>query len=145
MTSEPARADLAGAGSPPGAVILVVDDDPGVRDTLSSLLRADGFQVRLAANGDEALAMVDCCRDIALVLTDIVMPEREGLETIRALRTRVDCPRIVAMSGYDVGPYLEIAHLLGADATLAKPVTTDTLRSALAEARLSRGSANLDR
>jgi len=103
--------------------ILVVDDDTQVLDVMSEMLRLEGHSVSVAENGQQA---VDQMRDAQfdLVITDLIMPEKEGLETIADIRkTRSDLPIIAISGGGRVGPmdYLETARFIGADATLAKP------------------------
>jgi DNA-binding NarL/FixJ family response regulator len=70
---------------------------------------------------------------VDLVITDLVMPEQEGIETIRALRKEAPGVRIVAMSGAFGGQYLKTAQLLGADAVLAKPVGSELLLAKVAQ------------
>ena len=103
--------------------ILVVDDDAAVLEVVSEMLRLEGHEVTVAENG------VDAVREVAehsydLVITDLIMPEKEGLETIADIRRNVDNMPIIAISGGGrAGPsdYLETARFIGADATLAKP------------------------
>jgi len=105
----------------PWGRILVVDDEPGVRHVLRSLLEAAGYEVVEAAHGGEALTLVRA-GGIDLVLTDLVMPEQEGIETIRALRLESPEVRVIAMSGAFGGDFLRIAGLVGAHATIPKPL-----------------------
>jgi CheY-like chemotaxis protein len=109
-------------GSPrPWGRILVVDDEPGVRQVVRSLLENAGYAVAEAAHGGDAMAQVRA-GGIDLVLTDLVMPEQEGVETIRALRLESPDMPIIAMSGAFGGDFLRIAGLVGAHATVSKPV-----------------------
>lgn len=116
--------------------ILVVDDEPGLLRLLTRMLESQGHVVVTAPDGVEALALVkDSAFDI--VLTDIVMPEMEGVELIRKLRSGPASPKIVAMSGGGIVAgfdYLEAAARLGADSTLSKPFTEAELTAALARA-----------
>ena len=100
--------------------ILVVDDDEQIRSFVASLLEAEGYTVVQAANGREAQAR---CGETAfdLLITDLVMPEQEGLETIHAIRGRQPSLPIMAISGAFGGAYLELARKLGASAVLHKP------------------------
>jgi CheY-like chemotaxis protein len=102
------------------ARILVIDDDEQVLSLLASLLRRHGFEVVQANDGLTALRLLEST-PVDLVITDVVMPRMEGLETIRHLRAAGQT-RIIAMSGSgsDSG-YLDYAEKLGADATFAKP------------------------
>jgi CheY-like chemotaxis protein len=89
--------------------------------------------VVVARDGGEALKKIRE-RRFDLMLTDLVMPEREGLETIRTLRKERPDLKIVAVSGAFGGTFLDVAQLLGADATLLKPVSPDQLLAAVREA-----------
>ena len=106
--------------------ILLVDDEASVRGLLRKILESAGFNVVEAANGHEAIARVRQ-NPIDLILTDLVMPEKEGLEVIRELRRSHRNLRIVAMSGALGGRYLKSAAMLGAQATIRKPVAPDEL------------------
>ena len=106
--------------------VLVVDDDPSVRRLLATVLQEDGFDVLEASNGKEALGIVDKGR-IDILLTDLVMPEKEGLETIRELKRLHPQLKSIAMSGAFGGRFLEVAKLFGARATIAKPIMPSQL------------------
>lgn len=106
--------------------VLVVDDDPGVRDVIRSMLEASGYSVLLAENGKEAMRVLKT-EQADLILTDLVMPEQEGIETIKALRRVYPDIKVIAMSGAFGGDYLRIAAYLGAHATLAKPIQMEAL------------------
>lgn len=114
-----------------------MEDDEGVRDILKKALVSFGYEVEEAANG--ILAMAAYRRQPCdLVITDLVMPEKDGLETIRELRRDNPAVKIVAMSGggRTLGPgqlYLETAQLFGAYRVLAKPFTTAALLKAVSE------------
>lgn len=104
--------------------ILIIDDDDLVRVTLSRILRAADYEVIEASNGDEGLRKHQG-GNVDLVITDILMPEKEGLETIRELRLADSEARIIAISGGDRSGnqmFLEMAEKLGADGVLAKPI-----------------------
>jgi two-component system, cell cycle sensor histidine kinase and response regulator CckA len=111
--------------------ILVADDDAQIRAVLGRFLTRDGFNVLLAADGREALELFARTPGIAVAVIDLVMPNREGIETIQEIRRQ--CPRvkIVAMSGAFNGDFLPAARLLGADATVAKPVQLTVFRDTL--------------
>jgi CheY-like chemotaxis protein len=120
------------------ARILVVDDEESVRASIAALLREGGHSVTLAEDGEDACLKFQPYR-YDLVITDIVMPRREGIETMRELRRHEPTIRILAMSGSgyaDQGFYLKAALALGADATLQKPFSDrellDTVGDALA-------------
>ncbi len=99
--------------------ILVVDDDKTTRHLLRLMLEHAGFKVVMAANGRQALKSFQE-REIAAVVTDIMMPSMDGLRLIRELLAFQPGAPIVAISGADVR--LEIARQLGAKAVLRKPV-----------------------
>jgi len=111
------------------AKILLVDDDVLVRDSLHFALTHAGHDVTTAGNGDEGLAAI-ARETFDLVILDMLMPEREGIETIREIRkTRKDLP-VLAMSGGDKtgwSDFLRMATVLGANDTLAKPFTATQL------------------
>ena len=116
--------------------ILVVDDDEQVRRLASAYLSAAGHEVRQASHGKEALSVLDEWPP-DLLLTDIVMPEMEGLQLIRLVRRLHPAVRIIAMSGGAVenaGLYLKTAGRFGADAMLNKPFRLADLLRAVAEA-----------
>ena len=108
-------------------LVLLVDDEPSVRLITQKTLEAFGYRVVVASNGAEAVAIyTDRRDDIALVLTDMMMPVMDGASTIRALRTMKPDVRIVATSGLmnhvtGTGAGLAVTHFL------AKPYTADTL------------------
>ena len=104
--------------------ILVVDDDALVREMLARILVAANHEVTKAADGNEGLHLFDGGA-FDLVITDILMPEMEGIETIQELRRRNRETKIIAISGGDRSGnkmYLAMAEKLGADGVLAKPI-----------------------
>ena len=111
------------------ASVLVIDDDAGIRRMVLRILAAAGHQVFEAEDGREGLQRLLEYKP-AVVVTDIVMPEQEGIETIRSIRTIAPETRIIAISGggstgKDI--YLMLAKGLGADITLAKPFRASEL------------------
>ncbi len=115
------------------ARILFIDDDEPLRKSLCGLLTKSGFEVREADNGRTALNLLRE-QPVDLVITDMVMPEVEGVEIIQTLRRTHPTVKIIAMSGGDQGSadcYLKMARLLGADAVLAKPFNSDELLAAV--------------
>jgi len=107
--------------------ILVIDDEAGIRDVLSLLLTDEGYEVRTAADGAEGMRLADEFGP-HLVITDLVMPGQEGIETIARLRKASKDVRIVAISGFasQGHDYLRTAKVIGASATVAKPIDYDT-------------------
>jgi len=115
------------------ADILVIDDNDELRGTLREILEGGGYEVHEARNGREGVA---CCQaqPIDLVITDLLMPEQEGLETIQQLRTLTPPPKIIAISGGGhTGrlQFLGAAAVLGANRTLAKPIRMRDLLTAV--------------
>ena len=113
------------------AEILLIDDDSGYRYILAEVLTGEGHQVREANDGAEGLAR---CREHlpALVVTDIVMAPKDGIEMIRELRQMAPNIPILAVSGAaHADCYLNAVTLLGADAVLAKPFSFDALVGAV--------------
>ena len=113
--------------------ILVIDDDDDLRDTLRAILERAGYTVHEARNGREGCA---CCQaqPIALVITDLLMPEQEGMETIPQLLAMDPPPKIIAMSGgglFRGQDLLHIATVLGAEHTLHKPIRARELLTAV--------------
>ena len=106
--------------------VLVVDDDAAVRRFLHRALEAAGFDVREAVDGRQAVAAVRSDRFSAIVL-DLVMPEQEGIETIRILRSDFPAIPILAISGAYGGTYLPLAKPLGAHSVMMKPIEPDAL------------------
>jgi len=106
------------------AKVLIVDDDAQVRCFLAKLLEIEGYQVLQASNGKEAQ---ERCREtrIDLLITDLVMPEQEGLETIHSIRRNRPHVPVIAISGAFGGTYLELAKKLGADSVFRKPFDPD--------------------
>jgi PAS domain S-box-containing protein len=119
---------------PPARVtrILVADDEAGVRGFLRQVLEQDGYEVIEAADGKQALQQARA-DPVDLVITDLVMPKQEGIETIRALRKEMPRIGIIAITGKFEGPYLKMIQMLGADAVLTKPVSSELLLAKVAE------------
>jgi CheY-like chemotaxis protein len=117
------------------STILVIEDDPGVRRVLQHTLEYAGHAVRAVDNGRDALRAVNE-NEPDLVVTDIVMPDSDGLEVIRILTSDHPRVRIIAISGGGMihrTTYLDLAHLLGAHLTLQKPVLPSDLIFAVSE------------
>jgi CheY-like chemotaxis protein len=103
--------------------ILVIDDDSLVRDTLLRILERKGYRVLLASDGRHGVQMFRR-EQPDLVITDIIMPEKEGLETIREIRGECSDAKIIAISGgARIGnmDFLEMAGKLGASEIIPKP------------------------
>jgi len=111
------------------ARILIIEDDSAMRELMEETLKATGHEVFLAANGKQGLKLHHA-EPVELVITDIYMPEMEGLEFITRLRQRSNVP-IIAVSGNSNVEALEKAMKLGAMRTLAKPFQPAQLRAAV--------------
>ncbi|MGD1030922.1 MAG: response regulator [Opitutaceae bacterium] len=113
--------------------ILVVEDNAGVRNTTRLLLEASGYAVSVASGGVEAIRMLRR-GPVDLVITDLLMPDMDGIELINALHKDFAGIRVVAMSGggvLDAEFYLTMAKRLRADSLLKKPFTRDELLMAI--------------
>lgn len=109
--------------------ILVIDDESALREILSRVLSDAGHHVVGAADGKEASKALSSM-DFDLVLTDVIMPEKDGMQVISELRKKFPAVRIIAMSGgghVSRDQYLKIAKGLGAHAVLEKPFSNAQL------------------
>lgn len=106
--------------------VLLVDDDAEILSLMRGILSDAGYEVRTATDGNEALEAAQQ-RPPQLVLMDLVMPGKEGLETIGPMRKLHAALPIIAMSGGFGGHFLHVARLLGARTTLQKPVPKGVL------------------
>lgn len=107
----------------PHTDVLLVDDEPDVRRLLRETLERAGYRVECAVDGVDAAVALDRCKP-RLVISDLVMPNRDGLTLIRDIRARNIDVKIVAISGGSRaghGPDLASALDAGADAVLTKP------------------------
>src|SRR5688572_12189200 len=115
------------------ARILLIDDDEPFRGMLRMMLTQLGHEVREARDGKEGIASY--VREGAdLVITDIVMPEKEGLETIMELRRKHGAKKIIAMSGgghMAPSDYLRIARQMGATRIIEKPFASESIIAAV--------------
>jgi len=121
------------------AKILVIEDDHSFRGVLVEMLRKAGYEVSEAEDGNQAISVCEAALP-DVVLTDIIMPDKEGLETIQELLKLNPDLRIVAMSGggrFGPDSYLPLAKKLGAKACLQKPFMRsellETIRRVLEE------------
>ncbi len=116
--------------------ILLIDDDPNVLDALSITLEEDGYSVAIAQDANLGLRLVEE-HAFDLVITDIIMPGKEGLETILELKRNQPELNVVAMSGggrLSSTPYLNMASALGVKSTLAKPFSASELLATVEKA-----------
>ena len=114
--------------------LLVVDDNEDMRQTMKRLLERLGYEVEIAANGAHALEMQPRVAADVLI-TDIFMPDTDGLETINLFKAAFPHVKIIAMSGGGASlreaDYLSTASVVGADAVLRKPFSKESLLEAL--------------
>lgn len=113
--------------------ILIIDDDHHILLMVKKMLERAGFEVDLASNGNEGLELFQKMQ-ADLVITDIIMPEKEGLETIREMKRLRSDLKIIAMSGggkISADNYLETAKIFGANLVLEKPFSQKTMIDAV--------------
>ena len=122
--------------------VLVVDDEPAVRDALRRALGLRGYQVELAAHGREALEAV-AMRDPDVVVLDIGMPELDGLEVCRILRSQGDRTPVLMLTAREAVSDRVEGLEAGADDYLVKPFALDELVARL-RALLRRGGVETD-
>jgi CheY-like chemotaxis protein len=118
------------------ARILLIDDDDAVRTMLRLTLNEFGHQVTEARDGAEGLKLLRNA-GTDLVITDILMPEKEGFEVMLELRATHPSLKIIAISGggrmISAKDYLAVAKAFGASKTLAKPFSNEALLAAIGE------------
>jgi DNA-binding NtrC family response regulator len=111
--------------------ILIVDDDAQIRKLITAILKREGYDVITAANGRLALqALASQVAD--LVITDLIMPEKEGIETIMEIKQKHPGIPVIAISGggkLNPKTYLGIAMQIGAVSTMTKPIDTASLKA----------------
>ena len=116
--------------------ILVIDDAPHIRTVLTEYLLLEGHTVDSAGNGNEGLRLFGL-NHYDLVITDVVMPEKDGLEVLTALKQKVSAVRIIVMSGgaarLDPQLLLTTAQAMGADRVIPKPLDFWKLQIAVKE------------
>lgn len=110
--------------------VLVVDDNDEIRSLLRETLEDQGYSVCEAADGEAALRLLGQL-PADLIILDILMPGKEGLETIVEIRRQKNPAKIIAMSGTE--QHLKVAKLLGADFTLRKPFNFESLSDLVKE------------
>ena len=118
------------------ARILLVDDEIEFRQLMLAVLTMENHAVVCASDGNEAIRLF-FEGTFDLVITDLVMPEKEGLETIRELRERSPLVKIVAMTGggySSASTYLALARAFGVEHTLAKPFSRSDILMAVSSA-----------
>jgi CheY-like chemotaxis protein len=117
------------------ARVLVIDDEPDIRNLLRNLLEEAGHTVDDAPNGEDGLRRASQ-NDYAVVICDLLMPVKEGIETIIELRRTYPSVKIMALSGGGSrlpAGFLDYAGALGADRAMAKPFDLDEVGRAIQE------------
>ena len=125
--------------------VLIIDDEEDIRDALRRVLERAGYRVRAAGDGADGLTQMQQ-RAADIIITDIIMPELNGVETIAAMRERFPGARIIAISGggnYDASDYqpnaittsayLAAANKAGAHTILTKPFDSADLLKAVSD------------
>jgi CheY-like chemotaxis protein len=115
------------------AHLLVVDDDPEMRTLIGRMLHREGHVVVEAANGREALKHLDA-QAFDLVVSDLFMPDTDGIELVREIPRRRPGTPVLVLSGADdsvFGGLLAAAKMLGAVEALPKPISAADLRGAV--------------
>lgn len=114
------------------ATVLIIDDDEIINEMISVLLQSHNYKTLSAHNGNEGLDILQN-EEIDLVITDIIMPDKEGLQTIREIKSISPNTPIVAISGGGKhnADYLAMANLMGAIHTFRKPFNHDEFLSAI--------------
>ena len=123
------------------SVILIIDDDEKFRNMLRQMLERAGYKVDEAADGNEGLRLIKE-KQIDLVDVDIIMPEKEGLETIKELRQNFPNLKIIAISGggrMKPESLLQAAKTMGAHHTFTKPIDQEEMLGAVKELILGVG------
>ncbi|SDB04836.1 Response regulator receiver domain-containing protein [Desulfonatronum thiosulfatophilum] len=118
--------------------ILIVEDEPKFRFSLSLVLRQQGYAVYEAGHGMEAMAILGelskSNRNVDLVITDIRMPRMSGIELMEALSRKAVAPKIIVMTGYDHNEYAPKMRAMGCWKIINKPFDADELLREVASA-----------
>ncbi len=115
--------------------ILIIDDEKSIRSMLMQLFEKNNYEVTLARDGQQGIKLYKENRP-DIIITDLIMPEKEGLETIKELKALNPDVKIIAMSGggtVDPGTYLDLAKRMGALCTFSKPIDNKLLVSTVKE------------
>ena len=127
--------------------ILIVDDEPGIRETLGGVLEDEGFTVETADSGEACLKAVETNR-FACILLDVWLPQIDGLETLKRLREQGNDSPVVMISGHGNIETAVNATKLGASDFIEKPLSIEktvlTVRNAIKQAELERANENLN-
>ena len=115
--------------------ILVIDDEYMMRYLLTLSLEQNGYEVISAADGQEGIDILEGGERVSIVITDIVMPRKEGIETIIEIRRKFPDVKIMAISGAGErkDEFLALAKKLGANAVMPKPIDFERLTDLVAQ------------
>jgi len=116
--------------------ILIIDDEESLCDSLGIMFKQEGFNVLTAGDGNKGIALLKD-KQVDLVVTDMIMPEKDGFEIIIELKKLLpEIPIIAVSGGQKLGPlfYLKSAKQLGANYVFSKPVERDDLLATVCEA-----------
>jgi CheY-like chemotaxis protein len=119
------------------SAILLVDDNRAVRNAVGDVLRDAGYSVSEAANGSEALSLLERS-PFDLLMVDYLLPEMKGDAIAKAARELCPTLRVAFLSGYT--EFLSLTGKAGADTLIAKPISSEDLRNAVASALRGSGS-----
>jgi len=126
--------------------ILIVDDEAGIRESLSSVLREDGYRVEAVASGEECLSFIQQ-KPVDLILLDVWLPGMDGMETLRRLRESESCPMVVMISGHANIEAAVRSTKLGAFDFVEKPLSLEkiglVIKNALEQVRLEQENRRL--
>jgi two-component system, NtrC family, nitrogen regulation response regulator NtrX len=126
--------------------ILIVDDEAGIRESLSSVLREDGYRVETVASGEECLTHIQN-KSVDLILLDVWLPGIDGMETLRRLREAEYCPMVVMISGHANIEAAVRSTKLGAFDFVEKPLSLEkiglVIKNALEQVRLEEENRRL--
>ncbi len=117
------------------SLVMVVDDDESILRLIGEIMRKEGYQVLQAEDGEKAFALFQQ-KPCDLVITDLLMPNKEGLELIQELRGIKPNVKIIAYSGggqLEPDDYLDFAKGMGADRVFSKPISIIDLKQAASQ------------
>ena len=113
--------------------VMVIDDDPGLREYMEALVTRQGYEVHAVAGGEEALRVLDDANP-DLITLDVVLPGMDGLETLQELKQRVPKVPVIMLSGHGQARTIVEAMRLGASDFLRKPFEAEELELAFQKA-----------
>ena len=112
--------------------ILVIDDEPSILELFKNYLESEDVAVVTAENGKLAESMLERYSP-DLIITDLLMPEKDGIETVRHIKLQYPEIKIITMSGAGNELFLDASEMLGADLAITKPIDFTQLKTQLAD------------